>query len=123
MKTAKSNRYVKKQVGGGFWRIVFNNAVSLAAALAVVVFANYQTDWAGTKAAEIGRAELRQEVAWLKIRVANLEGYTAHLEAEINGLEFFDVVFTGDQADTNRANYLRAVDQEFERIANSGNGG
>jgi len=68
----------------------------------------------------VERARLAKEVTWLKTRVANLEGYTAHLEAQIAGLEFFDVVFTGDQAEAMRWLYDAAVEAELDRIAKAG---
>jgi len=120
MKTAKPNRMVKKQSGGVAqdWTGagLFGAAVAFIGLLLLFVYLNA----AGLEAENNRGAKLAKEVAWLKTRVANLEGYTAHLEAQIAGLEFFDVVFTGDQAEAMRANYDRAVDQEFNRIANGG---
>jgi hypothetical protein len=117
MKTAKPNRYVKKQPGGitKNWAVagLFGAAVAVVGLLLLFVYLNA----AGLEAEHSRGAQLAKEVAWLKTRVANLEGYTAHLEAKLEGLEVFDCVFTGDQAETSRANYNRAINQAFERIA------
>jgi len=98
----------------GFGR--FTAAMAFAGLLILGIYLNTVDIERG----DVERVKLAQEVAWLKTRTANLEGYTAHLEAQIAGLEFFDVVFTGDQAEAMRVNYDRAIDQEFSRIAKGG---